>query len=192
MSEDGLSRQEVPGGKREGRTEVLANLEDFDDEAIIPGITVTPQAEAEDGSVSTEDEAGKEPDFIENADVRLSDLISKFLADSVRPVIIICDDKVEYINQTVRDVLNMSDDEMLGHNFLDFVKRDDWNLLAENIGVMLTDAKKVSIHLQAKNGNVVETSMEAMYIPDDNHFAFILIGSKVLQDTEVKKIQIVG
>lgn len=63
----------------------------------------------------------------------------------------------------------MSDDEMLGHNFLDFVKRDDWNLLAENIGVMLTDAKKVSIHLQAKNGNVVETSMEAMYIPDDNH-----------------------
>lgn len=78
MSEDGLSRQEVPGGKREGRTEVLANLEDFDDEAIIPGITVTPQAEAEDGSVSTEDEAGKEPDFIENADVRLSDLISKF------------------------------------------------------------------------------------------------------------------
>ena len=119
VSEDGLSRQEVPGGKREGRTEVLANLEDFDDEAIIPGITVTPQAEAEDGSVSTEDEAGKEPDFIENADVRLSDLISKFLADSVRPVIIICDDKVEYINQTVRDVLNMSDDEMLGHNFLD-------------------------------------------------------------------------
>jgi len=192
VSEDGLSRQEVPGGKREGRTEVLANLEDFDDEAIIPGITVTPQAEAEDGSVSAEDEAGKEPDFIENADVRLSDLISKFLADSVRPVIIICDDKVEYINQTVRDVLNMSDDEMLGHNFLDFVKRDDWNLLAENIGVMLTDAKKVSIHLQAKNGNVVETSMEAMYIPDDNHFAFILIGSKVLQDTEVKKIQIVG
>lgn len=67
----------------------MANLEDFDDEAIIPGITVTPQAEAEDGSVSTEDEAGKEPDFIENADVRLSDLISKFLADSVRPVIII-------------------------------------------------------------------------------------------------------
>ena len=41
-----LSRQEVPGGKREGRTEVWANLEDFDDEAIIPGITVTPQAEA--------------------------------------------------------------------------------------------------------------------------------------------------
>lgn len=59
VSEDGLSRQEVPGGKREGRTEVLANLEDFDDEAIIPGITVTPQAEAEDGSVSAEDEAGE-------------------------------------------------------------------------------------------------------------------------------------
>lgn len=165
---------------------LVSDLETLDSEPIIPGISVLPQAEVQTENVSGDEKVENETDFIENAEVRLSDLIGKFLSDSVRPVIIIYDDKVKYVNQTVRTLLGVSDEQILERNFLDFVKRDDWNLLAENIGVMLTDAKKVNIHLQADNDKVFEVELEAMYIPDDNHFAFILIGNQLKKDNDAK------
>lgn len=164
---------------------ILESLETTNEETIIPGITITPQ-QSDDNMLSSAEETNEVPDFIQTSDVRLSDLISKFLSDSVRPVIIICDDKVQYINQTTCHLLGVSDADILGRNFLDYVHRDDWNLLAENIGVMLTDAKQVAIRLQPVNGQVVETVLEAMYIPDDNHFAFILIGSPIKKEVETK------
>ena len=175
-----------PFEQRQDDALLLNNLESLDDDGVIPGISVLPQSDNATEIVSKSDTVDQEPDFLEASEVRLNDLIDKFLADSVRPVIIICDDKVKYVNQTVRELLGVSDDSIVEHNFLDFVKRDDWNLLAENIGVMLTDAKKVSIRLQAADDKIVETILEAMYIPDDNHFAFILIGNQIKKDTDAK------
>ena len=175
-----------PFEQRQDDALLLNNLESLDDDGVIPGISVLPQSDNATEIVSKSDTVDQEPDFLEASEVRLNDLIDKFLADSVRPVIIICDDKVKYVNQTVRELLGVSDDAIVEHNFLDFVKRDDWNLLAENIGVMLTDAKKVSIRLQAADDKIVETILEAMYIPDDNHFAFILIGNQIKKDTDAK------
>lgn len=175
-----------PFEQRQDDALLLNNLESLDDDGVIPGISVLPQSDNATEIVSKSDMVDQEPDFLEASEVRLNDLIDKFLADSVRPVIIICDDKVKYVNQTVRELLGVSDDAIVEHNFLDFVKRDDWNLLAENIGVMLTDAKKVSIRLQAADDKIVETILEAMYIPDDNHFAFILIGNQIKKDTDAK------
>ena len=163
---------------------LLKGLETISENDDLPEILAIPQAENRTEELSADEDLKPEEDFMENAEVRLRDLIDKFWADSVRPVIIICDDKVKYVNQVVRDMLNVSDDAIVGHNFLDFVKRDDWNLLAENIGVMLTDAKKVSIHLQTSDNQVMEVVLEAMYIPDDNHFAFVLIGNQMRKETE--------
>ena len=127
-----------PFEQRQDDALLLNNLESLDDDGVIPGISVLPQSDNATEIVSKSDTVDQEPDFLEASEVRLNDLIDKFLADSVRPVIIICDDKVKYVNQTVRELLGVSDDAIVEHNFLDFVKRDDWNLLAENIGVMLS------------------------------------------------------
>lgn len=169
---------------RDDNLNLLKGLETISENDDLPEILAIPQAENRTEELSADEDLKPEEDFMENAEVRLRDLIDKFWADSVRPVIIICDDKVKYVNQVVRDMLNVSDDAIVGHNFLDFVKRDDWNLLAENIGVMLTDAKKVSIHLQTSDNQVMEVVLEAMYIPDDNHFAFVLIGNQMRKETE--------
>ncbi|MBQ8436805.1 MAG: diguanylate cyclase, partial [Alphaproteobacteria bacterium] len=92
---------------------------------------------------------------------------------------------VEYINTVVADILGMGADEVKGRNFLDFVNHEDWNLLAENIGLMLTESKSVSIRLQNKNGGMVETVLDALYIPDDEHFAFVLIGQHMKKENVV-------
>lgn len=167
---------------------LLKGLETISENGDLPEMLAIPQAENRTEELSADEDLQPEEDFMENAEVRVRDLIDKFLADSVRPVIIICDDKVKYVNQVVRDMLNVGDDAIVGHNFLDFVKRDDWNLLAENIGVMLTDAKKVSIHLQTSDNQVMEVVLEAMYIPDDNHFAFVLIGNQMKKEAEPHQV----
>ena len=57
---------------------------------------------------------------------------------SERPVLIICDDLIEYVNQAFLKVLGITDiTKVLNERFLKFVSQDDWGFIAENIGEVL-------------------------------------------------------
>lgn len=84
--------------------------------------------------------------------------------------------RIEYANETMQKILEAGENEIVGQNFFSFVAEEDWNRLAENIGVMLTDGKKVNADLKSKNGKLYNVGLEAIYLPDARRFSFILIG----------------
>ncbi len=122
--------------------------------------------------------SSQEHNFISEADIRLDDVIKKVFESSERPVIIVSDDKVEYVNKTAQKILEAEEKDILGQNFFSFVDEDDWNKLAENIGVMLTDGKNVRANLKSAEGKLYNVGLEAIYLPDARHFSFILIGQE--------------
>ena len=188
ISDDVLRQNNVTPIKNNQNSELLKNLEETNGDDYV-GVIEIPQMDNGDEQMSDGEQDTARHSFIEKADIRLSDFIAKFLDKAARPVIIICDDKVEYINPVFAALLEMDEDAVIGRNFLDFVSKDDWNLLAENIGVMLTDAKSVNVRLISKNMKIVNVTLEAMYVPDDNHFAFVLLGNGSQQLSEAKTSQ---
>ena len=120
-------------------------------------------------------------DFIEDADVHLKDIIDKVFRNSERSFVIVRDDKIEYANKTFLKILGVAGEEdVLKQNFLKFVVKDDWNLLAENIGEMLTNDKSLMVRLKLAGNKVQRMTFDAVYLPDNQHFTFILIGSRIL------------
>src|SRR5574344_2958434 len=118
-------------------------------------------------------------DFIEIADVSLKDISGKIFETSEKLFIVVRDDKIEYVNPEVVKLLNyVSDKDFIKERFLKFVIKDDWNAVAENIGEMLTNNKKVPIRLMIKEGTDIKINFEAIYVPDNEHFSFILVGNK--------------
>ncbi len=134
-----------------------------------------PQSPVEEEN-EEEENAARQDDFIKEADVRLDDVIKKFFSSSERPIVIVSDDKIEYANETMQKILEAGENEVVGQNFFSFVAEEDWNRLAENIGVMLTDGKKVNADLKSKTGKLYNVGLEAIYLPDARRFSFILIG----------------
>ena len=120
-------------------------------------------------------------DFIEEADIHLKDIINKVFRNSERSFVIVRDDKIEYANKTFLKVLGVAgESDVLKKNFLKFVVKEDWNLLAENIGEMLTNDKNLMVRLRLADNKVQRMNFEAVYLPDNQHFTFILIGSKIM------------
>ena len=120
-------------------------------------------------------------DFIEDADVHLKDIINKVFKSSERSFVIVRDDKIEYANKTFLKILGVaSENDVLKKNFLKFVVKEDWNLLAENIGEMLTNDKSLMVRLKLADNKVQRMNFDAVYLPDNQHFTFILIGSKII------------
>lgn len=120
-------------------------------------------------------------DFIEEADIHLKDIINKVFRNSERSFVIVRDDKIEYANKTFLKVLGVAgESDVLKKNFLKFVVKEDWNLLAENIGEMLTNDKNLMVRLRLADNKVQRMNFEAVYLPDNQHFTFILIGSRIM------------
>ena len=105
-------------------------------------------------------------------------MVNFVLNSSERPVIMISNDKIVYINQATMQFLELFDTkDALGESFFSFVEKDDWNLVAENIGDMLTNAKKLSIRMKTIHEKIVSMEFQAIYLPDSTRFSFILIGA---------------
>ena len=120
-------------------------------------------------------------DFIEDADVHLKDIINKVFKNSERSFVIVRDDKIEYANKTFLKILGVAgEDDVLKKNFLKFVVKEDWNLLAENIGEMLTNDKSLMVRLKLPDNKVQRMNFDAVYLPDNQHFTFILVGSRII------------
>lgn len=119
--------------------------------------------------------------FIDSLDVHLKDIVDKVFKNSERSFVIIRDDKIEYANKTFLKVLGVAgEDDVFQTNFLKFVIKEDWNLLAENIGEMLTNNKKLLVRLKLPDGRTFRMSFEAVYLPDNQHFTFILVGDRIV------------
>lgn len=122
----------------------------------------------------------KEKHLWQEMDVSLADMIRLVLDNSERPVAVVSDDKIIYMNKTMMLILGVNDlRQVLDVPFLSFVDKSQWNLLAENIGEMLAGNKKLEIKLRAENGKITSNEIQAIYLPDTSHFSFILIGSHI-------------
>lgn len=148
------------------------DLDGLEDTQNVPAAAVTVQAEA-----AYRDDKTVPADNFEEIDIKLSDVVSKIFEQSHRPYVIVCDDKVEYMNRAALDLVGASEPaQVLHHNFFEFVIKEDWNKLAENIGVMLTDNAEVQFMMKSPLDKVSKVKMRAIYVPDSQHFSFILVG----------------
>lgn len=97
-----------------------------------------------------------------------------------RPVLIVCDDNIEYANAAFLKMLNIHDaSKVLNERFLKFVSQDDWDFIAENIGDVLTNNGVLELRMLNADYKVIKTAFETVYIEDSMHFCFILIGRPV-------------
>ena len=112
-----------------------------------------------------------------NLDVRLIDIINSFISTSERPVFLIRDDKLVYINHTAMISYEIGvDKDFIGHSFFELVVKEDWDLLSKNIGEMITDSKEITIRLKNAKGKITPAKLRAIYLPESDHFSFILMG----------------
>ena len=116
-------------------------------------------------------------------DVNLSDILNLIVATSERPTFMVRDDKLVYLNPAAMQLLDISlDKNVINNDFLNLVVKDDWNLLAENIGEMLTDSKSLRIRLLSATGKIIPMRFQAIYLSEIEHFSFILLGEHIRKE----------
>ena len=126
---------------------------------------------------SVEQPSKEDKGFGHDFDVNLKDMINIFFENSGRIVIIVSDDKVVYLNHMAQNLLDIKSIKTLANEpFLALVDKEDWNTITSNIGEMLTSGKKQQIRLRSVKGKIVLTEIQAIYLPDSEHFSFILVG----------------
>ena len=117
---------------------------------------------------------------ISDIDFTISDAIYGVFDKLDRPVIIVCDDNVEYTNQAFLKMMGFSDPStILNEPFLKLVSRDDWNFIAENIGEILTHNSSIEMRMLNSNYKSIKMTFDTTYVEDNLHFCFILIGRPV-------------
>lgn len=111
-----------------------------------------------------------------------ADTIIKVFEASDRPFFLIRDDKIVYINKTALAILELQSNEgVTGSSFWNFVDKNDWKLLAENIGGMLTEDKEVNVRLKTDKGRIYRVKLHALYLDDEQHFSFVLVGDRKIK-----------
>ena len=121
----------------------------------------------------------KESTFLNETDVCLRDIAEKVFHNSERLFVIVRDDKIEYANKAFLKLLAIQNEtEVLQQKFLKFVAHEDWNFLAQNIGAMITNNEAMEINLVSSLKKSLKVRFEAIYLPDNLHFTFILMGER--------------
>ena len=120
----------------------------------------------------------KEKKYWQDLDVNLKDVVNLLMNSSERPIIMVCDDKIIYLNYAAMQTLDIKEAKtVIDEPFLSLVVKDDWEKLTSNIGEMLTSASKQQIKLRSPKGKIIPIDFHAIYLPDSNHFSFILVGN---------------
>lgn len=149
------------------------NLDDLENFAVEPQ-----QPEALNTTDDLKAGQSKQRYFWQDMDVNLAEVVKKVLASSERAVFMVSDDKIAYINRAAMEMLELDSFKLiLGQPFLTYVDKADWNILAENIGEMLTEGKNQKITLRSPTGKINQIDFTAIYLPDPQQFSFILIGA---------------
>lgn len=128
-------------------------------------------------------------EHISDMDIPLPDAVHGIFDKSEQPVLIVCDDYIEYANTAFLKMLGIIDiSKVLNEKFLKFVSRDDWNFLAENIGDILTGNGVLELRMLNVNYKVIKASFDTVYLEDKQHFCFILIGRPVETKPSVNSV----
>ena len=110
-------------------------------------------------------------------DINLSDVINQFVSSSERPAFLIRDDKLVYLNSAAMSFLEIDLDKgYIGNSFFNLVAQEDWKVLAENIGEMLTNNLQLKVRLKTTTGKLKTQVFSAIYLSEIEHFSFILLG----------------
>lgn len=119
-------------------------------------------------------------EHIADMDISVSDAVHSIFDKTERPVLIVCDDVIEYVNQAFLKMLSITDiTRVLNEKFLKFVSQDDWDFIAENIGDILTSNGTLELRMLNANYKVLKTTFDTLYLEDKIHFSFVLIGRPV-------------
>lgn len=115
----------------------------------------------------------KEDAFLDNVDIKLKDVCYKMFQISNRLAFVIRDDKIEYANRIALSKCGVKSlEDIKGKLFFTFIAKENWNLLATNIGDMLTKDQKTKIKMAVSQEDFV---FEGIYLQDKEHFSFILL-----------------
>ena len=118
--------------------------------------------------------------YISDMDIAVPDAAHGIFDKIDRPILIVCDDNIEYVNNAFLKALGYTDIEKVLHEkFLKFVSQDDWNFIAENIGDILTSNGVMELRMLNTNYKVIKMSFDTVYLEDTMHFCFILMGRPV-------------
>lgn len=118
--------------------------------------------------------------------IPLPELIEKFFRRSSHPVVVVSDDKIVYCNTSFLKLVDAnSEEDVYNTDFLQYVSSEYWNAVAEGIGDVLTNNKSIIIGMKRPHGKIRKTSYDAIYIPDDKTFSFILIGESLRPKSSV-------
>lgn len=108
----------------------------------------------------------------------MGEVVTKVFEFSDRPFIIIRDDKIAYMNKTAMTVLELTGkEEIIGSSFWSYVDEQDWKMLSENIGAMLTEDRMTEVRLKTEKNRVYKIKLQAIYLDDEQHFTFVLVGN---------------
>ncbi len=113
-----------------------------------------------------------------NLDIRLADVVDSIIASSERPFFLVRDDLLVYANPAAVQLLDLGGGDVIGAKFLNLVDSSDWKTLVENIGEMFSGDKSVQIRMKDTKGKVLPIDFRAIYLPEIEHFSFILIGEE--------------
>ena len=107
--------------------------------------------------------ASRSAEFWSDMDVKLSDITNFIFASANYPVFIIQDDALIYINTEACKLLAIEQEStVIGRPFLELVHPDDWNLLAENVGEILTSHSCLKIRFSSASKQVIPFSIRAI------------------------------
>lgn len=159
---------------------------DLDDLENFPNSSV--QSAIEQADIGRNDDIlGK--GFLFKIDVRLRELISKVFEKSHNFYIIVRDDKIVYANKSFLDAVDAPNCAAIYNDkFFKFIVKEDWNILAKNIGEMLTGDLSITVRLSALNSRILPTNFKAIYLQDSRHFTFILMGQRYHDRIETNRI----
>ena len=117
---------------------------------------------------------------IEDMEITIPDMARGIFDKLERPVIIVCDDNIEYVNAAFLKMLEITNpNKILNEKFLKFVSQDDWDFIAENIGDILTENGTLELRMLNADYKVIKMMFDTMYLEDKDHFCFMLMGRPV-------------
>lgn len=127
--------------------------------------------------------------FIRKMNVRLREVVDKVFDKSLSYCVVVRDDKIIYANSSFVNLIDCDDYlSIYNKKFFKFIHKDDWDLLAENIGEMLTNNVELQVRITTLKDISINVNLKALYIQDGKHFTFALFGNKIYSKKDIHSI----
>ncbi|MDD4556837.1 MAG: diguanylate cyclase [Alphaproteobacteria bacterium] len=127
--------------------------------------------------------------FIGKMNLKLQEVIDKVFEKSPSYCVVVRDDKIIYANNSFINLVECDDlISIYNKKFFKFIHKEDWALLAENIGEMLTNNVELKVRVNTIKDIVINVNFRALLIQDGKHFTFALFGSKIYSKRDIGSV----